>query len=128
MLLWWPKAARVPARPLIGPTLGGGGASMPERASPERTDAADARLDRVPDIFVALKLIGEGRFDEAAAVHRRSLQDDPTDSLAHFDLGVALRWKGDHQVALREFGEAVRLNPDFMAAHYILGELQCERG
>src|SRR5579859_5038205 len=40
---------------------------------------------------------------------------------AHFDRGFALYEKGDHDGAIAEYREAIRLRPDYAEAHYNLG-------
>jgi Flp pilus assembly protein TadD len=47
---------------------------------------------------------------------------------SRYALGTALRQRGDTDGAVGEFREAVRLRPDFVAAHYELGLALLERG
>jgi hypothetical protein len=43
---------------------------------------------------------------------RKKLKSEPNDVIAHCDLGIALREKGDTSGASAEFREALRLKPD----------------
>jgi tetratricopeptide (TPR) repeat protein/tRNA A-37 threonylcarbamoyl transferase component Bud32 len=52
----------------------------------------------------------------------------PANATAHFQLGVALHHKGDHDGALAALDEAVRLDPMAAHTHYNLGLVLRDRG
>ncbi len=58
--------------------------------------------------------------DEAARAYQDLLLDDPADAAARFGLGRALAARGDTAGAIDELSEAVRLLPEYGAAHYEL--------
>jgi tetratricopeptide (TPR) repeat protein len=57
------------------------------------------------------------------AEFRRALALDPKFSLAHFNLGLALRDKGQLDEAITEYRQAIRHEPDFAGAHCNLGQV-----
>jgi tetratricopeptide (TPR) repeat protein len=60
-------------------------------------------------------------WDEAVAAYRKALDLDPNDALTHYDLALALHYKGDTKQAVEEFESAIRLKPAWGQAHYGLG-------
>jgi len=62
-----------------------------------------------------------GRSDEAIATFEKVVSLQPNSALAHLNLGIALADHYDPQGALKEFFEAVRLDPGSPAARYNKG-------
>ncbi len=60
-------------------------------------------------------------WDEAIAAYRKALDLAPNDALTHYDLALALHYKGDTKQAVEEFESAIRLKPGWGQAHYGLG-------
>ena len=60
-------------------------------------------------------------WDEAIASYRKALELEPNDASTHYQLGLALKYKGDARHAIEEFEAAVRLRPKWGDAHYSLG-------
>ncbi|MGB9431303.1 MAG: tetratricopeptide repeat protein, partial [Candidatus Acidiferrum sp.] len=60
-------------------------------------------------------------WDEAIAAYRKALNLEPNDALTHYDLALALTYKGETKQAVEEFEAAVRLKPTWGEAHYGLG-------
>lgn len=52
---------------------------------------------------------------------KATLEIDPSDAKAHFQLGLAYMALGRHEDEVAEYLEAVRLEPDFADAHFNLG-------
>ena len=50
-------------------------------------------------------------WDQAIANYRKALELEPKDALTHYNLALALKYKGEARQAVDEFGEALRLNP-----------------
>ncbi len=71
-----------------------------------RQDEALASDDLINKGVEAAK---DGRDDEAIALYRRALVLDPRDATAHFDLGLALGRKGDHEGAVAAFAKAIEI-------------------
>jgi serine/threonine-protein kinase len=66
--------------------------------------------------------------DEAVAELRQAIALGPKDGQAHYDLGNALRDKGQLDEALAEYREAIQLKPDFAEAHCNLGGVLKRQG
>src|ERR1022692_3355768 len=60
-------------------------------------------------------------WDQAIANYRKALELDPNDALTHYNLALALKYKGDAQQAVEEFEATLRLKPKWGDAHYGLG-------
>src|SRR6185312_16133690 len=60
-------------------------------------------------------------WDEAIADYRKALELEPNDPLTHYNLALALKYKGEASVAAPEFQAALRLKPKWADAHYALG-------
>ncbi|MFI5461495.1 MAG: tetratricopeptide repeat protein, partial [Isosphaerales bacterium] len=74
-------------------------------------------------------LMERGRWDEAIAEWKRFIELDPKNAVAHFDLGMALKAKGDLDGAERAYREAVRLDGEHHGAAIDgLAELLLSRG
>jgi tetratricopeptide (TPR) repeat protein len=72
---------------------------------------------------VAQLYLDEGKFDEAIAEFRRSLQLNAESAATHYNLGFALSARGRRDEAIAELYEALRLDPDYALAHNNLGAL-----
>src|SRR5438067_1602731 len=55
-------------------------------------------------------------------------QANPDDAEAHYNLGNALYVKGDHDGAIAEYREAIRVKPDHAEAHHNLGSALDDKG
>jgi len=66
--------------------------------------------------------------DRAESRARRALAVDPQDSLAHFTLGGVLETRGKPIQAIREYRQAIELNPSFDFAYSGLGKSQMKLG
>src|SRR5947207_9604278 len=60
-------------------------------------------------------------WDQAIADYRKALELEPNDSLTHYNLGLALKYKDEARDAAAEFQAALRLKPKWADAHYALG-------
>src|SRR5215470_6390722 len=69
----------------------------------------------------ATELARAKSWDEAIAAYRKSLELEPKDSLTHYNLALALKYKGDARQAADEFESALRPKPNWADAHYGLG-------
>jgi predicted O-linked N-acetylglucosamine transferase (SPINDLY family) len=95
------------------------GTNRPMRREARHARRPDASLaPRLAALFAqALPLHQAGRLDDAEAIYRRILGDDP----GHFDarhmLGVVHLQRGEHIAALRNIDAALKTNPRIAAAH-----------
>jgi cytochrome c-type biogenesis protein CcmH/NrfG len=60
-------------------------------------------------------------WDEAIADYRKALELEPNDPLTHYNLALALKYKGESSGAATEFQAALRLKPKWADAYYGLG-------
>jgi tetratricopeptide (TPR) repeat protein len=60
-------------------------------------------------------------WDEAIASYRKALELAPDDALTHYNLALALNYKGDLKPAVEQFEAALQLKPKWSEAHYGLG-------
>jgi tetratricopeptide (TPR) repeat protein len=68
-----------------------------------------------------VRLMAEGRPEEALGAFRRALEDSPGFALAAYNMGVVLAHKGAMKDAAEAFRNAIRLRPGLSAAHFGLG-------
>ena len=76
----------------------------------------------------AMLLMGQGRYDQAEALLRRELSQDPDDAWLHQMLATALCRQEKYAPALDEAREAVRLAPDDADSYYTLGDVHVNVG
>src|SRR5260370_16480471 len=69
----------------------------------------------------ATELAREKSWDQAIASYRQALALEPNDPDTHYNLALALKYKGDGKQAAEEFEAALRLKPNWPDAHYGLG-------
>src|ERR1700758_1259108 len=60
-------------------------------------------------------------WDQAIANYRKALELKPDDPLTHYDLALALKYKGEAKQAVDEFEAALRLKPKWAEAQYGFG-------
>src|SRR5277367_5303502 len=69
----------------------------------------------------AIELSRNKSWDEAIAKYHQSLALAPNDPLTHYNLALALKYKGQPKQAVEEFEAALHLKPKWAEAHYGLG-------
>jgi|TARA_B100000686_G_scaffold149085_1_gene156375 tetratricopeptide (TPR) repeat protein len=72
--------------------------------------------------------MGEGRYEEAAAIFSEGLAETPDDAGLHHWLGATLMVMGDSRGAGEQFAEALRLDPEYADSHLGLGALLLDGG
>jgi protein O-GlcNAc transferase len=73
-------------------------------------------------IQLALSLLGQQRWDEAAATLRHALALKPDFAQAHYNLGYALSRSGNTAGAIASFRDALRSNPGDANTHLALAD------
>jgi tetratricopeptide (TPR) repeat protein len=72
---------------------------------------------------VATLYLDAGRYNEAIAEFRQSLQLNPDSAPTQYNLGFALSARGRREEAIAAFQAALRIDPDYAQAHNNLGAL-----
>ena len=62
-------------------------------------------------------------WDDAIANYSKALEIEPNDALTHYNLALALKYKGETRDALKEFQAALELRPKWAEAYYGLGSV-----
>lgn len=70
----------------------------------------------------------EREVDLAFDAAGKALEADPSDPSAHWAMGRALWLRREHDGAVRELDQSVRLSPNFALAHYSLSFVHCQTG
>ena len=76
----------------------------------------------------ALQLINQGKLNEAELIYRELVAAGSGSHIAHGNLGILLKMKGDVQNAIFFFNNALQLKPNYPEAHYNLGNALKEQG
>ena len=69
----------------------------------------------------AIELSRLKSWDEAIGYYRKALELAPNDPDTHYNLALALKYKGEARPAIEEFEAALRLKPNWSEARYGLG-------
>ena len=68
-----------------------------------------------------------GDYTDVLTLYNNTLQKNPGCWMAHYNLGIALRAKGEIDEAIIHYRKAVALRPEYAEAHYNLGHLLVEK-
>ncbi|MGH9720227.1 MAG: tetratricopeptide repeat protein [Bryobacteraceae bacterium] len=101
---------------------------QPEKAKVALAEMMNAATPAQASFLLGKTLYDEGRFEEAAAAFRKTLESDPSFPQVHLELGrvyVSLRRNAD---AERELHLALQADPHDADAHYFLGGLLAQDG
>jgi hypothetical protein len=66
--------------------------------------------------------------DEAIAAYREAIRLKKDDAMAHYNLGIVLRAKGQLDEAIAAYREAIRLKKEYAEAHCNLGHVLRDQG
>jgi serine/threonine-protein kinase len=88
----------------------------------------DARDVFALDFYAALQLSPTGRTDEAVAVYRRALENDPFNTLLGWDLAWVLMMGGRAEEALVEVDGVLSATPDYPWGHALRAWALAESG
>ena len=67
-------------------------------------------------------------YTDLVTLYTTTLEKNPGCWMAHYNLGIALRDRGETDKAIAHYGEAIALRPDYAEAHYNLARLLVARG
>lgn len=99
-------------------------------------DYLGGRLDRIRHVFVAgllaalawLTCVQVGYWRNSVVLFERALSIGGSNSLVHYNLGVALAKEGRNEEAIVHYREALRLWPNYLEARNNLGDALYARG
>ena len=77
---------------------------------------------------LAAVLMQTGRLSESLIPSQKSAELEPTDSEAHYNLGITLQDLGRLEEAMSSYKKAITLKPDLTEAHNNLGVIVKELG
>jgi tetratricopeptide (TPR) repeat protein len=90
-----------------------------------RVDAAVEQQSLPPNLqdrfTKGVQALKNGQLDAAEEAFRRVLQDGGKVAFVYNNLGIVLQQRGEHQRAIDQFREAIRLQPDYAAPRILLG-------
>ena len=81
-----------------------------------------------PDLEKALNLLNEGKTDEAMAILKVKLQNEPPSPDNYMAMGLAQLDKENYSEAKINFQKALELNKKIVAAHYMLAMIYEKEG
>ena len=92
-------------------------------SAPARSTAQEQSLPpRLQELFVqGVQALRSNRLDAAEEAFRRVLQDGGKVAFVYNNLGVVYQQRGEHERAVSQFREAIRLQPDYAAPRILLG-------
>ena len=90
----------------------------------------------LPVIFCGLFLLGlavltwqqTAVYHDLISLYTRTLAKNPGCWMAHYNLGIVLRDRGETDQAISHYRQAIALSPSYAEAHYNLGRLLSEKG
>lgn len=104
-----------------------------QKIYPEAASEFQAELANDPNHVQAMEYLGDtyiqlNRPAEARPLLERTVKLDPSQPLAHLDLGIILSDLGENEKAMRELLLAEQLKPDDVNVHWRLGRLYRSMG
>ncbi len=94
------------------------------RLDPELAFLTELPPEGVPALFAsAARMQSEGRYDEAIALYREALAEDPFFLPSRYNLAVAYSMAGERSKALQQYVRLFRIDPDYAPARLNAGIL-----
>ena len=90
-------------------------------------------LERFPNSVVLYNIAGASnaglkQFDAAIACYKQALKIKPGFADAYYNMGNALRDKGDLEAAIESYKKALEIKPDYVEAYYNMGLALQDKG
>lgn len=102
------------------------GHSVPPDPALSAANFPDVLADQVPVLHAgecARNCANQGRLDEAVEWCEKAIAADKMNPSHHYLLATILQEQGQHDIAIRSLMRALYLDPDFVLAHFALGNL-----
>ena len=90
-------------------------------------------LEKFPNSVVLCNISGASsaglmQFDEAIKSYKKALVIKPGYAEAYFNMGIALRNKGDIEAAIDSYKKALEIKPDYFEVYFNMGNIFKEKG
>ena len=90
-------------------------------------------LEKFPNSFVLCNIVGATnagltQFDSAIDSYKKALKLKPDYAEAYYNMGVALKGKGDLKEAINSYKKALKIKPDYAEAYYNMGNMLRDNG
>lgn len=90
-------------------------------------------IEKFPDSIALYNLAGASnlglmKFDHAIDCYKQVLRINPDYAEAYFNMGIALKKKGDLEAAIYSYKQALKINPDFAGALNNIGNILKDKG
>lgn len=136
--LWCGEADAAPPMPPVVPTEPPAAAlSMLPHPAPSAANLSDAQADQVPahqadereaSSRLARSRANQGRLSEALEWCEKAIAADKLNPAHQYLLATILQEQGRHDIAIQSLMRALYLDPDFVLAHFSLGNLHQSQG
>ena len=88
--------------------------------------AATQMLESFPNSVILYNIIGSSnaglmQFDAAINSYKQALKIKPDYAEVYYNMGIALRDKGDPEAAIDSYKQALKIKPDYAEAYYNMG-------
>jgi tetratricopeptide (TPR) repeat protein len=84
--------------------------------------------DQFDDLQRALVLQNAGQLEQAAIIYRQVIEEFPSSTIAHFNLGVIEHTQGDSEEAADSYTRAIQIDPAYVPALFNLAVIRAEAG
>ncbi len=90
-------------------------------------------LERFPNSIVLYNIAGASnaglmQFDDAIDSYKQALKIKPDYAEAYYNMGIALKDKGDPEAAIDSYKQALKIKPDYADAYYNMGNVLKDKG
>ena len=90
-------------------------------------------LERFPNSIVLYNIAGASnaglmQFDDAIDSYKQALKIKPDYAEAYYNMGIALKDKGDPEAAIDSYKQALKIKPDYAEAYYNMGNALTDKG
>ena len=90
-------------------------------------------LERFPNSIVLYNIAGASnaglmQFDDAIDIYKQALKIKPDYAEAYYNMGIALKDKGDPEAAIDSYKQALKIKPDYAEAYYNMGNVLKDKG
>jgi len=90
-------------------------------------------LEKFPNSVILFNIVGASNaglreFDAAIESYKKALEIKPDYAEAYYNMGIALKDKGDPEAAIDSYKQALKIKPDYAEAYYNMGNALKDKG